>query len=105
MKNSTLFWRGLLNSFGVLVYVLLFSMFISQINEWFGTDDKAIITPAAALMMLVLSALVTGGLVLGKPVMLYLDGKKKEGVKLLLFTGLGLFIFTILVFFALLLMK
>jgi hypothetical protein len=49
-------------------------------------------------MLFVFSALVTGGLVLGRPLLLYIDGQKKEGVKLLLFTGLGLFLFTILTF-------
>ena len=98
MKNLSLFWRGMLHSLGVFIYVLLFATFIDKANAWFGTVDKSIITPAAALMMFVFSALVTGGLVLGGPIMLYLDGKKKEGVGLLIFTGLGLFIFTVLVF-------
>ena len=67
--------------------------------------DQKIITPVAALMLFVFSALVTGGLILGKPLMLYFDGHKKEGVKLLFFTGTGLFVFMALVFAVLLIMK
>ncbi len=98
MKNNKLFGQGLLHASGVLVYVLAFSAFMSRANDWFGKTDRDIVTPAAALMLFVFSALVTGGLVLGRPLLLYIDGQKKEGVKLLLFTGLGLFLFTILTF-------
>jgi heme O synthase-like polyprenyltransferase len=34
----------------------------------------------------VLSAAVTGGLVLGKPVMLYLDNQKTDAIKLFIYT-------------------
>jgi hypothetical protein len=49
--------------------------------------------------------LVTGGLILGRPIMLYLDGQKKEGVKLLFYTGASLFILLILAFLGLAMMK
>jgi len=105
MKNSTLVRWGLTHAFGVLVYVLLLATFFNSANDWFGQADQKIVTPAAALMLLVFSALVTGGLVLGKPLMLYIDGHKKEGVKLLFFTGIGLFVFIALIFAILLIMK
>lgn len=105
MKNSTLVKWGIAHAFGVLVYAFLLATFFSRANDWFGRADQKIITPVAALMLFVFSALVTGGLVLGKPLMLYLDGHKKEGVKLLFFTGVGLFAFMALVFMVLLIMK
>lgn len=101
MKNSSLFARGLLHSGGVLIYVLLLTTFFSKANSWFGATDRDIFSPAGAMMMLVFSALVTGGLVLAKPLMMYIDGQKKEALKLLFFTGFGLLIFTIFIFLVL----
>lgn len=105
MKNSTLVRWGATHAFGVLVYIFLLATFFSQASDWFGKADQKIITPVAALMLFVFSALTVGGLVLGKPIMLYLDGHKKEGIKLLFFTGIGLFVFMALVFGVLLIMK
>jgi len=105
MKNSTLVRWGATHAFGVLLYIFLLAIFFSEANNWFGQADQKIVTPVAALMLFVFSALVTGGLVLGKRLMLYFDGHKKEGVKLLFFTGLGLFVFMALAFVVLLVMK
>lgn len=105
MKNSTLIKWGATHAFGVLFYIFLLATFFSQASNWFGQADQKIVTPMAALMLFVFSALVVGGLVLGKPLTLYIDGYKKEGVKLLFFTGACLFIFIILVFTVLFLMK
>ncbi len=105
MKNSTLVRWGATHAFGVLLYIFLLAIFFSEANNWFGQADQKIVTPVAALMLFVFSALVTGGLILGKPLMLYFDGHKKEGVKLLFFTGLGLFVFMALAFVVLLVMK
>lgn len=105
MKNSTLIKWGIAHAFGVFAYILLLAIFLNQANDWFNQADQKIVTPVAALMLFVFSALITGGLVLGKPIMLYFDGYKKEGVKLLFFTGIALFIFIILAFSLLLIMK
>ena len=105
MKNATLARWGAINAFGVLAYIFLLAIFLNRASGWFGKADQKIITPVAALMLFVFSALVTGCLILGKPLMLYFDGQKKEGVKVLFFTGIGLFIFMILVFATLLIIK
>lgn len=105
MKNLQLFKRGIIHSFGVFVYIFLVVSFMNQASTWFGEDDREIITPIAIMLLFVFSALVTSGLVLAKPIMLYLDGLKKEALKLLLFTGLGLFVFMIIVFLILLFFK
>ncbi len=105
MKKVTLIKWGAIHAAGVLAYVLLLATFIGNASAWFGGDDHKIITPVAALMLFIFSALVVGALVLGKPLMLYLDGQKKDSVKLLFFTGIGLFIFTFLMFTVLLIIK
>lgn len=105
MKNSTLVRWGVAQALGVFVYVSLLASFFNQANNWFGQTDQEIITPVAALMLFVFSALLTGGLVLGKSIMLYIDGHKKEGVKLLFFTGISMFVLLILTFATLFIMK
>lgn len=105
MKDSKLLVRGLVHSFGVLLYIILLTIFFSQANSWLGQTDHKILSPLLAMLLFVFSALLTGGLVLGKPIMLYLDGQKKEALKLLLFTGGGLFAFMIITFLTLLLLN
>ena len=105
MKNSTLAKWGATHALGVFVYILLLATFFSYASDWFGKADQKIITPVAALMLFVFSALVTGGLVLVKPLTLYFDGQKKDGLRLLFFTGLSIFVFMLIVFAILLIMK
>jgi len=105
MNNKQIVKKGIINSLGVLVYVFLLSLFMSQANNWFGAKDQDIITPVAVLMLFIFSALITGGLVLGNPLVLYLDGKRKEAIRLLFITGISLFVLMSIVFIVLLLLK
>lgn len=105
MKKAKLIKWGALQALGVFVYILLLSVFMNKANDWLGQDDRGILAPIMALLILVFSALVTGGLVLAKPIMLYIDGKKKEGVRLLLSTGLSIFVLILLFFFVLVITK
>lgn len=98
MKKLSLFLQGMLSATGVLTYIFLVASFMNNANDWFGVDDQGIVAPMAVIMLFLFSALVTGGLVLGRPILLYLDGQKKNGIKLLLFTGAGLFVMLILIF-------
>lgn len=87
-----------LNSFGTLIYIFLVSLIMSNGEKIFGAADNRVLSPIIFLLLFILSALVTGFLILGKPLMLYLDNQKKEGVRLLFYTGACLFV--LLVFFA-----
>ncbi|BFD25327.1 MAG: hypothetical protein PHY69_08930 [Dysgonamonadaceae bacterium] len=105
MKKNTLIKQGLLYAFGVVVYVSLLSLFMENASGWFGEEDARVITPVAVLLLFIFSALITGGLVLGKPILLYLEGKKKEGLDQLLSTGISLFVYLLIVFLILWLQK
>lgn len=50
-------------------------------------DGKSVLVPVGMLMLFVLSAAITGALVLGRPIFMYMDGQKKEALK---FFGLTL---------------
>ena len=90
-----------LHSLGHAVLVLLYTagvawlMFNSQ--RLFG-DVHTFVGPLAALMLLVFSATIVGTLVLGRPIILYLNGSKSEGLRFLGYTIGWMFILVILVF-------
>ena len=63
-------------------------------DRLFGKTDT-FITPIIVLLLFTLSASIVGGFILGKPVMLYLDDRKKEAVSLFLNTSFWLAIFTV----------
>jgi len=105
MKNSNLFKLAAFNSLGVLIYVSLISIIINNGERIFGSDGDKLVGPIIFLLLFVFSALLTGFLILGKPIMLYFDGQKKEGVKLLFYTGGCLFIFLVISLTVLLLLK
>ena len=105
MENGKLIKRAILDSLGVAVYVAGVSLVLNHGEQIFGQMENKVIGPIIFLLLFVFSALLTSGLVLGKPLMLYLDGQKKEGVKLLIYTGASLFALLIIMFIILLLIR
>lgn len=101
MEKSKLVLRSFYDSLGAAVYIALVAIFLSNTQNLFGAEEKKIfLIPLAMLLLFVLSAAVVGGLILGKPILLYLDGEKKAGIQLFLHSVAWLFGFTILAFFA-----
>jgi hypothetical protein len=98
MTNKKLALYGFFNAFGTVIYVSLVATIMSNGSSWFGQVDNKFLTPIAVLMLFVLSASIVGTLVLGRPALMFLDGKKTEGVKLFLYTLGWLFAFTIIAF-------
>ena len=89
--------RAFLNSVGTALYIILIVSIIFSFQRFSGEED-IIIIPIAMLLLFVCSAAITGFLVFGKPVMLYIDGKKKEAISLLVHT-LGMLVLITLIFF------
>jgi hypothetical protein len=89
MKKSDYVLKSFENAGGVLAYVSLLALFFSNAQNIFGNgpDDKFII-PIFMLLLFIISATVTGFLVLGKPIILYMKGLQKEAF-ILLFATLG----------------
>ena len=77
--------RGFLNALATGAYVATLVTLILNGEKLFGTIDN-ILGPIAFLLVFVVSASITGSLVLGKPILMYLDGQKKEAVKLFMYT-------------------
>lgn len=77
--------RALIDSLGTVVYILIIVSFIFSLQNFQEAEDTILI-PITMLMLFVCSAAITGFLVFGKPVMLYIDGKKREAISLLGYT-------------------
>jgi len=92
--------RAVIDAVGTAIYVVLIVSFIFSL-QIFQKEEDIIIIPMAMLLLFVCSAAITGFLVFGKPIMLYIDGKKREAVSLLGYT-LGVLVLITIIFFALL---
>ncbi len=79
MKNYKL--APLIHAFGMSVYIVAVALILNFGDKIFGKMDN-LLGPIAFLMLFVLSAAVVGALLLGKPLMMYLDGQKKEAIKM-----------------------
>jgi hypothetical protein len=89
--------RSFLNALSTTAYVTVIATFLFNANKIFAPKDTAF-APMAALMLLVLSAAVTGSLVVGKPLLMFLNGQKSEAVKLFIYTVCWLALATIIFF-------
>lgn len=70
----------------VAAYITGVAFLMQNAERVFGKMDS-VVGVIAFLTLFTLSALVVGGLLVGKPLMFYLDGKKKESVWMLLASG------------------
>lgn len=103
MNSKKIIKNSLANSVVAVVYIALVSIVLTNGNKLFG-QMSGVLPGMAFLLMFVFSAVVMGITIFGRPILWYLDGFKKEAVKLVVYT-LG-FLFVILVFvFAILILK
>ena len=103
MKNNLII-RAFLHSLGVLIYTSLIAAFLFNGEKLFG-KVTSFLMPAAILLLLVLSAAITGALVLGKPILLYLDNQKADALKLFGWTVGWLAVITITILIILTMVK
>ena len=104
MSMKKFLQSSLAAALGTAIYVALVVQVMTNAEKVFG-NMKPFLGPVAFLLMFVLSAAVTSSLVFGRPVMMYLDGKKREAIKQLGLTLLWLFIILVLVFAVLIIRK
>lgn len=92
--NRKLVRSAFLLALGEVAYVALVGSVMNNAEHIFG-NRPGVIAFVAFLLLFVLSATVSGALILGRPILLYLDGKKREAVELFGVTALWLLIFLI----------
>ena len=91
--------QSFLLALGEAGYIFLVALLMFGVQKFFGDKpDPPIIAPIAFLLLFVLSAAISGALILGKPLMLYLDGQKKEALQLFGFILAWLAVFLIVAF-------
>ena len=100
MKDKQLVSLSVLHSLGVLAYIFLVVLFMNNAQRILGKEDNSYLAPMIFLLLFVLSALITASLVLVRPILYYLDGKKTEAVKLLIYTIISLAVILALVILA-----
>ncbi len=99
MKNAIL-KNALINAGATALYIVAVASFMIYTPDLFGeVKEKTVLIPIVMLSLLVFSAALVGTLIFGRPIMWYLDGKKKEALSLLVAT-LAIFL-VILIMFAL----
>jgi len=90
-KKTALVLHAFIAAAGVFLYTAAIAWFLSNAEAIFGRIDTFWI-PAIMLSLFVLSAAVTGSLVLGRPVHLYWNGAQKEAIVLFVYTIAFLFL-------------
>ncbi len=90
----------LINALAALVYITLVATIMFNGNKMAG-PDKSIIVPMAIMSLFSLSAAIMSYIFGSEPLQLYLDGKRKEAVKLFLqtvaiFAGITVILLTLL---------
>ncbi len=79
--------NAFVNAGATAVYIILIASFFTHAKNIFGANgDNTTVIPIVMLLLLVISAAITGLAVFGRPVMWYLDGKKKEALRLVGYT-------------------
>jgi hypothetical protein len=90
-------WKNaFVNAISTTVYITLVASLL-----YFGGQAKigagnSILIPITFLLLFVLSAAFTSFMIFGRPVLLYLDGKKADAIKLLAYTLSILSVITII---------
>ena len=75
--------KSFFSAAGVFIYVAVVAWVLNNAGSYFGGGPDTFAAPLFILMLLVLSASVTGYLVLAQPIMVYFEGDKKGAIKLL----------------------
>ncbi|MDD5590127.1 MAG: hypothetical protein PHQ47_03060 [Candidatus Portnoybacteria bacterium] len=86
MLSSKLFLWGLTDALGAFVYISGVAWLMSHMEKVIGKIDNNFFGPVAILLLFVISATIVGALVLGRPIVFYLNGAKKDSLKLFSYT-------------------
>lgn len=99
MKNIVKY--AISHAIGTAVYIAIVASVMKNGEAIFGKVDNTTLAPIGFLMLFVVSASIMGLLVFARPLAWYLDGKKKEGIKLAIATVAFLALITIIFLIAL----
>ena len=95
MKNEMML--GVLQIIGVSLYCTAIGSIMQNGDKFFGKQDN-FLTPIFVLTLFCVSALICLIIVFKKPYELFLDGKRKEALSVILYTAVSLFVILIVLF-------
>lgn len=78
--------RGFVDALLTGLYIAVVAWLVFNGQAIFGGKPIGMLAPVMFLLSFIISALITGMLVLGKPILMYLAGEKREGITLLIAT-------------------
>lgn len=96
MNKNTLIKKSFINALGTVAYVTLVAVIMTSAEKFFAGQEDTIVAPISFLLLFLTSATITSGLILGQPIMLYLDNQKQDAIKLFGYTVGWMFIFTLI---------
>jgi len=100
MIKTKLIKISLVHAIVASLYVATVSLLMSNSEKLFRNNNN-VFNGMAMLLLLVISATIMGWLVLGKPLLMYLDGSKKEALKLFYLTIMWLISIAAIIFISL----
>ncbi len=83
---NTIIKRSFLNALGTVAYITLVATVMRSLERFAGNEPDGFFAPVLFLTMFIVSAAITGGLVIGRPLLVYIRGERSEAVKLFLCT-------------------
>ncbi|MFA6253024.1 MAG: hypothetical protein WCV69_02035 [Patescibacteria group bacterium] len=95
MSKKSILRYALAEVLVAVLYVFLIGLFLRNAEKLFGSEDN-MFSPVTFLLLLVFSAAFMGLTIFGRTIVWYLDGQKKEAVKLLFYKLAYLFLFILL---------
>jgi hypothetical protein len=94
---------ALINALATSTYIVIVSSFMYIIqNSSLRNRPDTLLAPIFMLLLFVFSAALTGILVFGRPIIWYLDGKRRESLLLISQTLAFLFLIVVFLFISLL---
>jgi len=102
MKHQKLLFHAIFNTVMTLIYVACIGWILFNANDIFK-NNQGFWPVVAFLLLFVLSALIVGFLILGRPIYLYFNDAKKEAIQLLILTisCLAIISFSVVLYFIL----
>ena len=104
MKKNQLIKISLINSIVAAIYIAAVSLLMSNGEKLFGKTTN-VLDGVAILLLFVISATIVGFLILGRPLLMYLDSLKKESIKLFTYTIGWLVIIATIIFIILIICR
>lgn len=98
IKNISAPFLAFLQATGLVIYLILIALFFNYVVPELDNDSTEFYAPIVMLLLFIISAMITGTLVLGRTGILFWDKKYKKAFELLGWTiGWSLLYFAIFV--------